>query len=77
MCVNTKTSVKITIFPVLSTTPSGSKYPMSAAHKREEGGFVGGFVEGLWAILEDGVYGVEYSIKSSQGIDMEVEVEIL
>ena len=50
---------------------------MSTARKRE-GGFVGGFVEGfakgLGAILEDGVHGVEYSIKSSQGIDMEVEI---
>jgi len=46
---------------------------MSTARKRE-GGFAKGFA-GLGAILEDSVnVWVEDSIKSSQGIDMEVEI---
>jgi hypothetical protein len=63
------------------STPCGSKYPISAARIREWFvGFAGGFDidegragGGVGAILEDGVHGVEYLIKSSQGIDMEVE----
>jgi hypothetical protein len=55
MSVNANTFV--TVSPVISTL-SGSKYPISAARRREGGfvrGFAKGFAGGVGAILEDGV----------------------